>query len=165
MVSTRPQRDGFTLAELLIALALMAMILTAAAMGLFAASVSHDYNNEKNEMVARTRGVLDRAARDVRRAETFSIPDHRTLRAKMSDGETRTYAWNGTTNGPLTLTVSDGAGDQVATLTGSVKSFVVSAADPGVRIDLRLEGDVASTETSITVTPRHLLFDGPAQAE
>jgi prepilin-type N-terminal cleavage/methylation domain-containing protein len=152
---TRSCESGFTLAEMLISLALMALLVTAAAMGIHAAQVSHAYNTEKADLVARARGVLDRIARDIRRADSFSVPDgdDKVVTITMPDGSTRAYEWDA---GDLTLTVDGGT---PATLTGFVHSFVVSDDNqPACKIWLELVGDKAATEAFITATPRKELF-------
>ncbi|HUS46182.1 MAG TPA: prepilin-type N-terminal cleavage/methylation domain-containing protein [Phycisphaerae bacterium] len=155
---TRSCESGFTLAEMLISLALMALLVTAAAMGIHAAQVSHAYNTEKADLVARVRGVLDRIARDIRRADSFSVPDgdDKVVTITMPDGSTRAYEWDGEDGGDLTLTVDGGT---PATLTGFVHSFVVSDDNqPTCEVRLELVGDKAATEASITATPRKELF-------
>lgn len=57
--SALPHRTrAFTLAEVLISLALMALLMTAAALGINAANQSHVYNSEKSDLVAKARGTL-----------------------------------------------------------------------------------------------------------
>jgi len=50
-------------------MALMALLLSAIAYGMYSAETSSDYNTRKAELVTRARGVLDRIASDVWRAE------------------------------------------------------------------------------------------------
>lgn len=78
MSAPRRSQAGFTLAELLAALALMALVLGAAAAGLYSADMSHGYASTKAEMLTRLRGVLDRMARDIYRAEATLVSDDRT---------------------------------------------------------------------------------------
>jgi len=149
---------AFTLAEMLISLALMALLMTAAAVGIHAAQQAHAYNSEKADLVARARGVLDRIARDVRRAQSVAVPDDRTITITMLDDSTRTYAWNGAAGGAITLTVVDGSTTS-AILTDGVQTFAVNDEDePTCSIHLVLAGTKATTEVSITATPRKEFF-------
>ena len=128
--SALPHRTrAFTLAEVLISLALMALLMTAAALGINAANQSHTYNSEKSDLVARARGVLDRIIRDVRRAESVAVPNDRSITITMLDDSTRTYAWSGIAGGDIALTVTDGDGTKSAVLTDDVQTFTVDDAD------------------------------------
>lgn len=71
----RRQRGGFTMAELLVGLALTAMLMLVVAMGIYAATASNEYNTTKVELVATARGVLNRIAADVRRCERAVVND------------------------------------------------------------------------------------------
>jgi len=149
---------GFTLAEVLISLALVALLVTAAAVGIHAAQQAHAYNSEKSDLVTRTRGVLDRIARDVRRAQDVSAPNSRSITVTMLDGSTRTYAWSGIAGGDIALTVVDG-GTTSAVLTDGVQEFAVDdAQEPTYALHLVLAGEKATTEASITATPRKEFF-------
>ena len=78
--SALPHRTrAFTLAEVLISLARMALLITAAALGINAANQSHTYNSEKSDLVAKARGILDRIVRDVHRAQSVESPNSRTI--------------------------------------------------------------------------------------
>jgi len=71
------RNTGFSIAELLIAMALMALLLSAIAYGMYSAETSSDYNTRKAELVTRARGVLDRIASDVWRADaTLAATDN-----------------------------------------------------------------------------------------
>jgi hypothetical protein len=143
----------------LISLALMALLITAAALGIHAANQSHTYNSEKSDLVAKARGVLDRIARDVRRAESVAVSNDRSITITMLDDSTRTYAWSGIAGGDIALTVTDGNGTKSAVLTGGVQTFTVDDADqPTYSIHLVLAGGKATTEASITATPRKEFF-------
>jgi len=65
--------SGFTVAELLLALALTALLMTAVGFAMNSAGQSSKYNRTKAELVARARGVLDRMARDIRCAEATIV--------------------------------------------------------------------------------------------
>ncbi|MFO8014922.1 MAG: prepilin-type N-terminal cleavage/methylation domain-containing protein [Phycisphaerae bacterium] len=78
MTTAAPIRRGFTVAELLVALALTALLMTAIAFAMHGAEQSNRYNRTKAELVARSRGVLDRIARDVRCAEATIVANDGT---------------------------------------------------------------------------------------
>jgi YD repeat-containing protein len=145
---------------LLIALALVGFIMVAAALGFQAAQASYSYNSERNELVARVRGVTDRIAQDIRRCSAFEVIDLHTLNVTTPDGITHTYAWDGVGNGTLVYTETpDGlvVSDPV-TLTPYVESFEVSDASPACRLHIVLRGTKASSQATITATPAKSLF-------
>jgi len=110
-------------------------------------------------LVAKARGVLDRIARDVRRAKSVSVPNDRTITITMLDDSARTYAWSGIAGGDIALTVTDGDDTKSAVLTDDVQTFTVDDADqPTYSIHLVLAGGKATTEASITATPRKEFF-------
>jgi len=158
--SALPHRTrAFTLAEVLISLALMALLITAAALGIDAANQSHTYNSEKSDLVAKARGILDRIVRDVHRAKSVAVPNDRSITITMLDDSTRTYAWTGIAGGAIALTVTDSDGTKSAVLTDDVQTFTVDDADqPTYSIHLVLAGGKATTEASITATPRKEFF-------
>jgi len=157
--SALPHRTrAFTLAEVLIALALMALLITAAALGISAANQSHTYNSEKSDLVAKVRGTLDRIVRDVHRAQSVESPDSRTIVVTLAGDVTHTYQWDGTTGGTITMTVDDG-GVTAGTLADGVQTFTVTDdREPTFQIRLVLAGEQATTEAVITATPRKEFF-------
>jgi len=161
MMSGVGKSRGFTIAEMLIALALMAMLMAGAALAIQAAQTSHAYNREKTDLVSRARGALDRIARDVRRSQSVIVAlDGSSVDILLADGNTRTYAWNKTVGGNLTYTVTDGLGVSTTpvVLTGFVRTFSVQDVDPAYQFRLELAGEKAEAEASITATPRKSLF-------
>lgn len=150
-------RHAFTLPELLLSLALTVVIMTAAAIGLHAAGVSHSASAEKTDLVARARGVVGHIAHDVRSAKSVSVANSRTLQITMQDDSTRTYTWDGVVGGNLTLTVNTGT-PVSATLTRQVASFSVTDNDPAVVVRLTLQGHVAKTQMSVSVMPSGKVF-------
>jgi prepilin-type N-terminal cleavage/methylation domain-containing protein len=160
---------GFTLAEVLIAMALMGLIMTAAALAIQAAQTSYTYNSEKTELVAKACGVLDRIARDIRRATDFEIPDDeilvdaQSLRIMLPDGTRHTYTWNGTDRSDIMFvkTESDESdSDPERLIKGDVTSFTVEqpADSQSCHVQVSLTGDYATVSKNITVTPRKVLF-------
>jgi len=158
MSALRRTSRGFTLVEVILALALMALLMVAAALAMEAAHDSHAYNAEKTDLVLRTRGVLDRIARDIRVAKSFHVPDPRTLDVTMPDDTVHTYAWDGASGGNLIYTVTDGLAVSEDVLTGQVHAFSVSDRSPACSVSLALEGDLAKSEASLTATPRKSVF-------
>jgi len=155
MPITRYKAPAYTVAELLVSMAIMAMLLTAAAIGIHAAHQSYAYNAQKTDVLSRARGVLDRIARDVRRADTADVPNDRSIEITLADGEVHAYEWDGTNGGNLTLSVDAGA---AAILTGGVRDFDVSFNDPSYQVHIEVaDGDVES-ETTMTTTPRKEFF-------
>ena len=157
--SALPHRTrAFTLAEVLISLALMALLMTAVALGIDAANQSHAYNSEKSDLVAKVRGILDRIVRDVHRAQSVESPDSRTIVVTLAGDVTHTYQWDGTTGGTITMTVDDG-GVTTGTLADGVQVFTVTDdQEPTFQIRLVLAGEQATTEAVITATPRKEFF-------
>jgi len=140
MRAARHPRQGFTVAELLIALALTALLMTAVAFAMHGAEQSNRYNRTKAELVARARGVLDRIARDVRCAEATVVADDGTAlnvkvvrqeadgamssiwrQYRFAGGEVRIY--EDTSAIPLPPTDPDGVACE--TLTADVANFHV----------------------------------------
>jgi prepilin-type N-terminal cleavage/methylation domain-containing protein len=160
---------GFTLAEVLIAMALMGLIMTAAALAIQAAQTSYTYNSEKTELVAKACGVLDRIARDIRRATDFEILDDeilvdvQSLRIMLPDGTRHTYTWDGTDRGDITFvkTESDNSeSDPERLIKGDVTSFAPEqpTGSQSCHVQVSLKGDYATVSKNITVTPRKVLF-------
>jgi len=154
---------GFTLAEVLIAMALMGLIMTAAALAIQAANTSYTYNSEKTELASKACGVLDRIARDIRRATDFEILDAHSLRIMLPDGTWHTYAWDGTDRGDITFvkTESDNSdSDPERLIKGNVTSFTVEQPtdSQSCHAQVSLTGDYATVSKNITVTPRKVLF-------
>ncbi len=134
---------GFTIAELLIALALMGLLMSAVAYAMHSAEQSNRYNRTKAELVARARAVLDRIARDVRCADRTIVSDDGSavnirVARRASDGST-TYTWRQyrrvgeeiwlyESASPIVLPPSDPP-ESVSreVLTGDVAAFAVAA--------------------------------------
>ena len=153
----RGQR-GFTIAELLIALALMGFLMVAAALGIQAAQTSYAYNSEKTDLVAKTRGTLDRITQHIRMAAAFEVPDSGTLVVTLPNGSTHTYQWDGVANGNLTYTRVDDSPYNPVVLTDRVTTFVVTDVSPACGVRLVLVGNRATTEATITATPRKAIY-------
>ena len=149
---------GFTIIELLLALALMAVIMAAAALAIHAAHASHVYNAEKTDLVARARGVLDRVARDVRQAASFVVADSRTLVVTMPDGTDHTYVWDGVQGGNLTYILTDSDVSTSTVLTNQVALFTVGDDSPACSVRIEMAGDLATSEASLTSTPRKAVY-------
>jgi prepilin-type N-terminal cleavage/methylation domain-containing protein len=159
MTNPRPRKQGFTLAELMLSLALLTFLMVAAGLGIQAAEASRAYNCEKTDLSTRARGVLDRLSRDVRRAASFVVPDGRTVVVTLVNGDTHTYAWDGASGGNVTYTYTP-LGDlpTSAVLTDGVTAFEVAEALPALDVRIALAGKLATSEMRITATPRKALY-------
>jgi prepilin-type N-terminal cleavage/methylation domain-containing protein len=161
-------RRGFTLVEMLIAMALLALIMTAAAVALRAASDAHSYNAEKGELVARVRGVLDRLAFDVRRSGSATLKEDGSLAVTTVNGWIHTYAWDGAQGGnltysetdPVTITIAHpwGVPGTAVKLTGYVNAFQVDQVGDGCGVRILLQGRHATCQAAITTTPLKSLY-------
>jgi len=158
MSMNRRTSRGFTVVELLISMALIALIMVAAALAMQAAHDSHRYNSEKNDLVTRTRGSLDRISRDVRLAAAFEVVDPQTVSVTMPNGIVHVYAWDGAAGGSLTYTQVDDLVSTSVVLTNQVQSFVASDDTPACSVKLKLVGVLATAEASLTATPRKTVF-------
>jgi prepilin-type N-terminal cleavage/methylation domain-containing protein len=164
------RRRGFTLVEMLISMALLAMIMVAACLAVQAAGAAHSYNSEKGELVARARGVLDRIALDVRRSDSVTAKDDKSLAVKMVDGQIRLYAWDGAQGGNVTYSETDPvtididhpwgvpAPGKSGTLTGYVNAFPVEQVGAGCSVSIHLQGQRAKCQAAITATPLKSLY-------
>jgi prepilin-type N-terminal cleavage/methylation domain-containing protein len=152
------RRPGFTLAELLISMALMAMIMAAAAMAIHAASMAHGYNAAKTDIVAKARGVVDRISQDIRVAVSFDVPDGRTLNVTMPNGTIHSYVWDGAVDGNLTYVLTDGETVTSAVLTDDVQAFSVSDDSPACTVSIALENTKAAAAATMTAMSRKAMF-------
>jgi len=159
LIPHRTIRAGFTIAELLIATALLAMIMAAAALAIQAASTSHEYNSEKARLVAQARGVLDRIARDARKAKSMAVADDHTLVITMPNDDLHSYGRDAANPADLVYiqTVNDVASSSIV-LAGCVQTFLVTDQTPACRIQIVLKGTYAEESITATVTPRKWLF-------
>jgi len=151
---------AFTVPEMLVALALMAIIMTAAAMGLKAAQTSHSYNNDKVELVARARGTLDRITQDIRLGASYTVIDSHHLHVTLNDGSLHSYSWDGTASGTLQYSETPFGGTETTyvILDNYVTDFTVTDVAPACSIRLALTGTKASTHTTVTAIPSKSLF-------
>jgi prepilin-type N-terminal cleavage/methylation domain-containing protein len=153
-------RRGFTLAELLISLALMAVIMVAAAVALYAAESSHAYNAQKNDLVTRARGVVDRISQDVRRCSSFTVTSENSVEVTLTSGYKHAYQYSSAGGGTLLYTETDLAGVQTApaVLSTYVQSFQVANHTPSCRMQITLKGALATSTVVATATPGKDLF-------
>jgi prepilin-type N-terminal cleavage/methylation domain-containing protein len=159
---------GFTLVEMLLSMALLALIMVAAAVALQAAGTAHSYNSEKGELVARVRGVLDRLAFDVRRSVSATLKEDGSLAVITVDGWIHTYAWDGAQGGNVTYSETDPVTINIAhpwgvpgppvKLTGYVNAFQVDQVGDGCGVRILLQGRHASCQAAITATPLKSLY-------
>ena len=157
------RRRGFTLVEMLISMALLAMIMVAACLAVQAAGAAHSYNSEKGELVARARGVLDWIALDVRRSDSVTLNNDTSLTVTRTNYPDITYAWDGTQGGHVTYSETDenGVPGTPVALTGYVgyvNAFHVEQVGAGCRVQILLQGQRANCQAAITVTPLKSLY-------
>jgi len=162
------RRRGFTLVEMLLSMALLALIMVAAGVAFQAAGVAHSYNSEKGELVARVRGVLDRLALDVRRSGSATLKEDGSLAVTTVNGWIHTYAWDGAQGGNVTYSETDpvtididhpwGVPGTPVTLTGYVNDFQVDQVGDGCGVRILLQGQHASCQAAITATPLKSLY-------
>jgi prepilin-type N-terminal cleavage/methylation domain-containing protein len=155
------RRCGFTFAEVLIALALMAVLMAATGVAVQAGGVSRAYNLERTDLVARARGVLDRISRDMRVAKTVNTANSRALIFTMADASIREYLWDGTTGGNMSFIYTSPVGtiNAAVVLTGGVTTFTVSdPPGPCYSMTLTLTGTKSAITYTITATPRSTVY-------
>jgi prepilin-type N-terminal cleavage/methylation domain-containing protein len=154
---------GFTLAELMLSLALLVFLMMASALAIQAAHASHVYNMEKTDLVTKSRGVLDRLARDVRRCSSFNVPDACTVTISMPNGDTNIYAWDGVAGGNLTYTYipegsPPGSSGTSGILTNQVQTFLVTDDSPACTVKIVLQGSLTTSAARISATPRKAVY-------
>jgi prepilin-type N-terminal cleavage/methylation domain-containing protein len=156
---THRKTRGFTLAEVLVSLALMAVIMVAAAMAIYAAENSHAYNAEKNDLLVRARGTLDRISQDVRRCSSFAVTDTTRLDVTMPNGDIHTYQYSAASNGSVLYCQTVGLTTTTPTvLTNSVHAFIVIDAGISCRTQIVLQGTLSQCTVTATATPGKSLF-------
>lgn len=163
MRATHYPARGFTLAELMLSLALLVFLMVASALAIQAAHASHVYNMEKTDLVTKSRGVLDRLARDVRRCASFDVPDAHTVTIAMPNGDTNIYAWDGVAGGNLTYTYipegsPPGSLGTSGILTNQVQTFLVTNDAPACTVSIVLQGSLTTSSARITATPRKAVY-------
>jgi len=155
---------AFTLAEMLIAMTLLAMILGSVAMAMRGASQAVSFGNEqtRSNMIATL--VLDRLRTDIRRADvvTLNSPSH-TISLTMPSGEQKSYTWSGAPDTPLVYRCA--ASPAGVTLAEHVTAFVLTSVNDysdvrgatvpvSVRVELQVQQGKATTRMETTVRPR-----------
>ncbi len=87
-MARRHEQPGFTLVEVLLSLAIMALLLTAAGVAVHASMMNHEESGELATAAQATRVLCERMARDCRTASAidFSAPDD-TLRLVPPTGD------------------------------------------------------------------------------
>jgi prepilin-type N-terminal cleavage/methylation domain-containing protein len=161
MRQVSPQaKRGFTLAELLLSMSLTAMLMMAAAFAIYAAERSHAYNNEKNQLIIRARGVTDRIAQDIRRCASFTATDGTSVAVQLPSGLTHTYQYSEGGGGTVLYYETDLAGNQTspAVLTAYVRSFSPTTVAPSCQVQISLKGTMAECQINSTATPGKVLF-------
>jgi len=160
MRATPHPARGFTLAEVMLSMALLVFLMMASALAIQAAHASHVYNMEKTDLVTKSRGVLDRLARDVRRCASFNVPDAHTVTISMSNGDTNIYAWDGVVGGNLTYTyIPEGSLTGTSgILTNQVQTFLPTNDAPACTVKIVLQGSLTTSAARISATPRKAVY-------
>jgi prepilin-type N-terminal cleavage/methylation domain-containing protein len=154
------KRGGFTLAELLLSMSLMALLMLAAAFAIYAAETAHAFNSQKNELVTRARGVVDRVSLDVRRCTSYEVLDASTVAIHLPSGLTHTYQYSTAGGGTILYYETDLLLNQTTptVMTGYVQSFVVTDDAPSCVIQIALKGTLAEAQVNASATPGKALF-------
>ncbi|MBN2582171.1 MAG: prepilin-type N-terminal cleavage/methylation domain-containing protein [Planctomycetes bacterium] len=155
---------GFTLAELLIAMTLLAMILGSVAMAMRGASEAVAFGNDKSRSNMIATLVMDRLRTDIRRADvvTLNSPSN-VISLTMPNGEQKSYAWSGSADS--TLIYSCAANPSGVTLAENVLAFTLTSVEEyseirdatvpiNVHVVLEVRHGEATTRLETTVRPR-----------
>ncbi len=163
----RNQASGFTLAELLVGLALLVMIMSTVAVAMHGAANLSVYGADKGRSLTKATLALSRMGRDIRRADAISLTTPSELQLTMPDGETIQYVWNGTSGDSLTYRSSQTPDGTL--LVADVVDFSLEAVEQHSEIkgdlavvSLKLELEVrhgnATTRLETTVRPRRSIL-------
>ena len=140
-------------------MALFAMIMLAAALAIEGATTSHEYNSEKARLVAQARGVLDRIARDARKAQSIAVADAQTLVITMPNSDLHSYGRSAADPTSIVyIQTVNGVQSTSVILAGCVQGFTVTDHTPASEIQIVLQGTYAQASITATVTPRKWLF-------
>jgi prepilin-type N-terminal cleavage/methylation domain-containing protein len=148
---------GFTLVEVLIAVALNAVLLIALAMAFNGSANGITRGNQSNDAVGTARLALDRMLTELRTCDE-PVVTATSVRLKAEDfSEQRTYSFDEEA-ALLTMTIHDGAEvEPVVVLARNVTSAAFSTADDTVSIRITVgTGDTAVFMTG-SATPRRFV--------
>ena len=121
----RRGRPGFTLVELLIGMAMLAMIMVAVALAMRGAADASAYGADKSRSLTQATLALARLSSDLRGAATVDLTSSHAVTLTMPTGEQRSYAWSGAEGAPLVF--ASGANPGGNTLVPEVLDFSLQA--------------------------------------
>jgi prepilin-type N-terminal cleavage/methylation domain-containing protein len=155
---------GFTLAEMLIAMTLLAMILGSVAMAMRGATEAVSFGNEQSRSNVITTLVMDRLRTDIRRADVVALNSpSNTISLTMPSGEQKSYTWSGTAGSRLVY--RSAAAPTGVTLAENVVQFKLTSVNQysairgatvpvSVGVLLEVRQGKATTRMETTVRPR-----------
>lgn len=157
---------GFTMVEMLIAMSLMVMILTALGLSMQGAGDASRWGNNKSRALASATFTLNRICSDLRQADSL-VFDGLAATITLPDGTQHVYSWSGTPGGNIIYT--DSATGMSGTLVENVEFFQVQpivgyspvlGADTVTRgrVTLRVINGEASTELATSVRLRRKIM-------
>ena len=121
----RPGCPGFTLVELLIGMAMLAMIMVAAALAMRGAADASTYGAHKARSLTQATLALGRLSADLRGAAVVELESSNAVTLTMPTGEQRCYSWSGTEGAPLVF--ASGTNPDGNTLVPEVLNFSLQA--------------------------------------
>jgi prepilin-type N-terminal cleavage/methylation domain-containing protein len=157
------RRPGYTLVELLIGMAMLAMIMVAVALAMQGAANANIYAMDKSRSLQQASLTLNRLSTDIRRAQSIQIVEPGCLDLVMPDNQWRRYQWGNAEGDPLMFSsdLNPDGNMLVADVTtfkliisegfSEVQQAVVPLA---VQIILEVREGTASTRLDTTVKPR-----------
>ena len=157
-------RRGFSMVELLIGMALLAMILGAIALAMQGAADVISYGNDKSRSQIIATLALDRLRTDLRRADVIQLASPSTVVGLvMPDGKLKGYSWNGSVGAPLMYACD--ANPSGNTLVATVEEFTLTTVEEysdirggivavNVHIVLKVRYGQSTTRLETTVRPR-----------
>ena len=157
------RRSGFTLVELLVGMALLAMIMVAVALAMQGAANANVYAMDKSRSLQQASLTLARLSTDIRRAQSVQIIEPGCIDLVMPDSQWRRYRWTNAGGDPL-MFYSD-ANPEGNTLVSDVTAFTLVVSEGfseaqqavvplAVQIILEVRKGTASTRLETTILPR-----------
>jgi prepilin-type N-terminal cleavage/methylation domain-containing protein len=86
---------GFTLVELMVSVALMAMLMAAVALATKGAADASSYENDKGRSLVEATLALNRVDTDIRRAADVTANNAHSITVTLPDASVWTYSWDG----------------------------------------------------------------------
>jgi type II secretory pathway pseudopilin PulG len=157
---------AFTVVELLVALALLAMIMTAVALAMQGAAEASAYSADKARSLTQATLALTKICTDLRRGDNIQFATAHRVSLVLPDGERRLYIWSGTPGAPLTFLIGAGASNVLVpevldfTLqpTNGYSEVVKAVVPVSVKVTLSVRHGQATTTLETTVRPRRSIL-------